>query len=244
LTVGSSNAFGGLIDAPIVDTTFETVFAFTGDDGTGAGKVLQANTSLTSLFTVAMGSSAFFSVPDGAFDDTYFTNTVGSTTAVGNLYACGQVGGSGQPALYTMGFSNAASPTPLSTTNPPRMGAGAHQNIPGNPGIGCSPLTEFKNGATDRVFFSQSSVPSKKCTSATPVDGCMFMYTVTAAGPSVSPVATAVENTGTSGIIVDNTSASAQASSIYFTNEATTTCTVGAGTPAYCAIKLTQSLLN
>ena len=244
--VGSANTFGGVIDAPLVDTTFETIFAFAGDDGTGSGIVLQTNTTLNLApnLTVSMGSKAFFDILDGALDDTYYTNTTSSATAVGHLFACGQTGGSGQPALYTIPFTNPNSPTLLSAANPPRMGAGSHQNVPGNPGIGCSPITEFKNGATDRVFFSQSQVPARKCTSAVPVDGCMFMYDITSGSPSVAPTATAVENGGTSAIIVDNTSASGQASSIYFSNQATTSCTIGAGTPAYCAIKLTQSALN
>ena len=241
VAVGSANTFGGVLDAPMVDVTFGTVFAFAGDNGSGAGIVLQTNTSLAlspSNINVPMGNAAF-NIPDGTFDDAYYTNTLGSATAVGHLYTCGSQGGSGQPALYTIPFTNTGT---LSTSNPPKMGSGSHQNIPGNSGIGCSPLVELKNGATDRLFFSQSQVPSTKCTTATPVDGCMFMYDITSGTPT-GPT-TAVENNGTSGIIVDNTSANAQASSIYFSNQGTASCTIGAATPAYCAIKLTQSALQ
>ena len=48
---------------------------------------------------------------------------------------------------------------------------------------------------------------------------------------------------GTSGIVVDNVSGAAQASSIYFTTQATST-TVCGSTAAYCAIKLTQAALK
>jgi hypothetical protein len=45
-------------------------------------------------------------------------------------------------------------------------------------------------------------------------------------------------------VIVDNASSSAQASSIYFANQGTASCTTGVSTPSYCAVKLTQTLLQ
>jgi hypothetical protein len=47
---------------------------------------------------------------------------------------------------------------------------------------------------------------------------------------------------GTSGIVIDNVSSLAQASSIYFSTLATTTC--GDGNSGGCAVKLTQAGLN
>ena len=244
LAVGSALPFGGVIDAPLVDTTFETVFAFAGDDGTGSGVIVQTNPSLgpvASNVSKSMGSAGF-NVVSGTFDAAYFTNTVGSAAVTSYLYACGGQAGSSQPALYQVPMSATGT---LSTSNPPKMASISHQNIPGNPGVGCSPLVEFLSGGTDRLFFSESSLPLKKCTNTSAAgSGCLSMYTLTSAGASGSPAATVVENTGSSGIIVDNASASTQASSIYFSNEGTGTCTIGAATPAYCAIKLTQSALQ
>jgi len=139
----------------------------------------------------------------------------------------------------------------LSLSNPPRLDAAlGKNNIPGNPGTGCSSLTEFKNGDTDRLFFSQSSVPANKCVSGAPQDGCVFMYDITnIALIGNSPTAATREHSGTSGIIIDNASGSGQASSIYFANQSTATdpCWSGrasAKVASYCAFKLTQSALQ
>lgn len=255
LAVGSANVFGGVVDGPLVDSGFGIVFAAAGDNGGGSGRFIETSTSFGFTDAFTMGNSAFFNIFAGTPDDAYFQNVPGTTiTPTGNIFSCGQLGGSGQPDLYWAPFTNpnAGTNTPLSVTNPPRLNTAAAKNvnIRGNPGIGCTPLTEFKNGTTDRLFFSQSSLPSKKCTSTSPAnEGCLFMYNITTptAGNLNSPTATAVENAGTSGIIIDNASPTAQASSIYFANQGTATCTTGTGlsaAPSFCAIKLTQSALQ
>ena len=249
ITVGSTNAFGGIVDGPIVDSTFQTVFAFTGDIGNGAGTIFQTNTTLSSPnLAFHMGNAAFFNVLDGAFDDLYFNNAIGGSTVSGNIFDCGTVGGSGSPALYWVPFTKNAGN--LSTSNPPKLNtaSGSRVNIPGNPGIGCSPMTEFRNGSTDRLFFSQKSLPNNKCVSGQPADGCALMYDITNTSLIVNaPTAAAVEASGTSGMIIDGASAAPQASSIYFANQATTKCTTGTGggtTASFCAVKLTQSALQ
>jgi hypothetical protein len=250
--VGSANTFGGILDGPIVDTTFGTVFAFAGDNGSGSGVMFQTNTllNLAPNLTFTMGTTAPFDIFDGAFDDAYYQNAIGSTTVTGNILTCGPLGGSKQPDLYWLPFVAKTAGVPLSNLNPPIMNtaASSRTNVPGNPGIGCTPLTEFKNGTTDRLFFSQSSLPSNKCPagSGNASDGCVMMYDVTNPATTIgnNPNAALVQASGTSGIIIDNASTSAQASSIYFTNQATTKCTIAASTPAYCAIKVTQSALQ
>ncbi len=241
VTVGAATTFGGIVDAPLIDTTFETVFAFAGDSGGGTGVIRETDTALSLNVSVNMGTAAF-NVYDGAFDNAYYGNTVGSATANGHLFACGAFASNGQPAMYTIPFTIPSGT--LSTSNPPRMNGSASRNLFAALTNGCSPLMEFMNGATDRLFFSQPAVPSNKCTGAATAGGCMFMYditTITGGNIPSSPAASATENTSTSGIIIDNTSAGTQASSIYFTNQGTGTCTIApASTPAYCAIKLTQ----
>jgi len=61
VNVGSSNAFGGIKDGPLVDTSFQTVFAFAGDDGTGSGVMFQTNEALNLGPNIAatMGSAAY-----------------------------------------------------------------------------------------------------------------------------------------------------------------------------------------
>ena len=82
-----------------------------------------------------------------------------------------------------------------------------------------SPLTEFKNGSTDWLFFSVGVTP--------PDIGQLNINTFPTA------VATASEGNGTSAMVIDNDSASAQASSFYFAT---------LGTNA--AVKLTQAGLQ
>ena len=252
-TVGSTNTFGGVVDGPIVDGTFGTVFAFAGDDGTGSGVLLETNTSLNLApnIKLAMGTTSFFDIFDGAFDDAYYQNSAGGTTVTGNVFVCGALGGSGQPELYWMPFTKNTGA--LSTSNPPRMNtaASSRKNVPGNPGVGCGPLTEFKNGTTDRLFFSQSALSTNKCPqgSGSAADGCVMMYDITTPSTTIgnTPAAMLIQNLGTSGIVIDNASTSPQAASIYFTNLGTAKCTTGTGggtTPAYCAIKVTQSGLQ
>ncbi len=253
LAVGNSSTNGGIIDAPIVDTTFQTVFVTAGRNGAALNApaiAVEARESLgagSNLATLAMGSNAY-SIYNGALSDSYFTNALGNASAAGNAYFCGPFAGT-QAGIYIQSFTAAAGG--LSVANPPVMAASSSFNIPGNTAVPCSPITEFLNGTTDRLFFSQSNV--QKCAGLNSVnDGCVWSYSVSGnslvAGPNV------IEH-GTSGIIIDNATTDAQASSIYFTNTSTTgsydpatnspKCTYGAtNTPAYCAVKLTQANLN
>jgi hypothetical protein len=251
VSVGSSDTFGGIKDGPLLDSTFQTVFAFAGDDGTGAGVMFQTNESLNlgPNISATMGSSPSFDILDGAPDDAYFNNDIGGAAVSGHLFSCGVSGGSGSPSLYWSTFTKNAGN--LSLSNPPRLNTSLTKvSIPGNSGTGCSPLTEFKNGATDRLFFSQSSVPANNCVSGSPADGCVFMYDITnIGGIGNTPSAAAREHSGSSAIIIDNASGSPQASSIYLANEARATDPCWTGPAAskvssYCAFKLTQSALQ
>jgi hypothetical protein len=103
--------------------------------------------------------------------------------------------------------------------------------VGGSTPVEFSPTTEFLNGSNDQVFVSG-------ITNATPnfIEYDMNVYPAlfpTGFPPSGIAGATATETGGTTGIIVDNVSASAQASSIYFG-------TIGSNT----AVKLTQSGLH
>jgi hypothetical protein len=114
------------------------------------------------------------------------------------------------------------------------MNGGAPANtlmVGGSVPVEFSPTTEFLNGATDQLYVS----------GLTGVSPNFIDYNLTAflalfpnSFPPVGATgSTATETGGTSGIIIDNTSGSAQASSIYF----------GAiGTNS--AVKLTQSGLH
>ena len=117
----------------------------------------------------------------------------------------------------------------------------------------CSPLTEFYNGATDRLFFGVGSTTVK--TGST--DGFIESSTLTstASTPSCSspPTSTCVTTPhalgGTSGIVVDN-QLSNGGTNIYFSTLAVggvngQKCNVSGGTAnPFCAVKLTQLALQ
>ena len=245
ITVGTNNANGGIFDGVLFDSTFETLFAFTGDDGSGKGAMVQTDVNFSFTIKFNFGASPF-PIYAGILDDAYYQNNIGGATVSGNVFSCGALGGSNQPDLYWVTMAKGIGN--LSLANPPKMnGANSKVNVPGNPGIGCNPMTEFKNGTTDRLFLSQSSLPNNKCVNGQAANGCAMMYDITTPASTVggSPNAAAIESAGTSGMVVDNVLTSTQqGSSIYFSNLGTTQCTTGVATPSYCAVKLTQSLFQ
>ena len=107
----------------------------------------------------------------------------------------------------------------------------------------CSPLSELKNGTTDRLFAGVTVGGGSLCASA----GCAQSFDgINGTIPSTTTHTTG-ENGGTSGIVVDNVSSSAEASSIYFsTLSGATSSATGckSGGLGYCAVKLTQSGLQ
>jgi hypothetical protein len=253
ITVGANNANGGVFDGILLDSTFETLFAFAGDSGTGNKNGVMVQTDVNFSFTITFSFGAPpFPIYAGVLDDAYYQNAIGNATVSGNIFSCGALGGSNQPDLYWVTMAKLTGN--LSVTNPPKMnGPNSKVNVPGNPGIGCNPLTEFKNGTTDRLFLSQSSLPNNKCVNGQAANGCAMMYNITTpngAGSTIgaAPAAAAIESAGTSGMVVDNVLADTQqGSSIYFSNLGTTQCTTGTGlgtTPSYCAVKLTQTLFQ
>ncbi len=175
----------------------------------------------------------------GTFDNAFWLN--GTTT--GHMIACGFVQGSAKtklipsnPQMYFFPFVNHF----ITST-------GVSKFVVNNTkGDERSPLTEFYNGTTDRVFFGVGST-----------DGFLKSSTIT--GSLTTPVCAAVATAscvkapvalgGTSGIVIDN-QLSNGGTNIYFTTLAVGSvnaqkCNVagGAANPR-CAVKLTQSGLN
>ena len=106
-------------------------------------------------------------------------------------------------------------------------------------GTGCTVTGATATGGPDYLFVGVNENPSAVYTFLLPSSLLV--------GAGVAPNAVATNTTdpvgGTSGMIVDNDSTDAQASSIYFGTLATST-TVCGNTAAYCAVKLTQSGLQ
>jgi hypothetical protein len=111
-------------------------------------------------------------------------------------------------------------------------------------GLGeCSPATEFFNtGSTPQTDWYFVSVSSNCGAARGGNGGCVMSFDITAGMPAAASQV-ARETTGTSGIVVDNISQSAQASSIYFSSIGTALCGDGFATGG-CAVKLTQSGLQ
>jgi hypothetical protein len=120
----------------------------------------------------------------GSFNDAYFSS---STSTDWLIYVQGYNGNGTRTLLYGVGFDASRN---LNTGTPVN-------GLDIQPAAECSPLTEFLNSGTDRLYLSLLSGVHR-------LDDFIINLIVAETG-------------GTSGIIVDNMSTQSQASSIYFT---------------------------
>ena len=251
---GSGQAGTGLIDPPIAVTdpansATDQVFVFTGCSIVqgigGAVTQLAANFttgSASTANTVDLGSASGNgdctgkNVHSGTFDNAFWLN--GSTS--GHMITCGFVQSGGAPANPQMYFFPFASHAITST------GKSTFQ-INTTKGDECSPLTEFYNGTTDRLFFGVGSNTDGFLEGST-ITTSLTTPTCTGA-PTSSCVTSPSALGGTSGIVIDN-QLSNGGTNIYFSTMAKGSvngqkCNVsgGAANP-HCAVKLTQSALQ
>ena len=108
----------------------------------------------------------------------------------------------------------------------------------------CSPITEFYNSAANNDWLFVG-LPAN-CAFGGASIGCVMSFNVAGTYPTTFPtsaVATGAESSGTSGIVVDNASSDAQASSLYFSTLGTAPCDAG-GNATACAVKRTQTGLQ
>ena len=250
---GSGKPGTGVVDPPIAVTdpansATDQVFAFTGCSIVqgigGAVTQLAANFTTgaaTASNTVDLGSASGNgdctgkNVHSGAFDNAFWVN--GSTS--GHMIACGFVQSGGAPAAPKMFFFPFASNLITST------GSSTFQ-INTTKGNECSPLTEFYNGTTDRLFFGVGSsdgfLESSTITTSLTTPNCTGL-------PTSTCVAAPKALGGTSGIIIDN-QLSNGGTNLYFSTLAVGSvngqkCNVSGGSAnPYCAVKLTQSGLQ
>src|SRR5882724_3102271 len=245
-TVTTSNrvAFrSGFVDGPIVDSSAATVYVFGSADTNSANTnaaVWQFSTGFAAGDSgieiqlgagVAAASNTFFG---GSFDNIYFTSA-NSASPTGNLYVCGNPGGNA--TLYRVPITaNVMGTASVMTT---AMSTASTT---------CSPITEISNGSTDWIFASVQASPNILPPIGCPAlaSGCVMSFNVTAGTTPAATAATAAASGGTSGIVVDNVSASSQASSLYFTylSNAAIGAACNGVTGVGCAVKLTQSGLQ
>jgi len=225
-------------DPPLVDSASQKVFVFDSGTNGGTAYVTQTNTALGSVVATGIGTgSGGNKIHDGDFDNSYYK---GSYTS-GHLYACGNPygdpNGNSQPELFSITFDSTGTMISPSTEGP-NLGTSAYTNPQE-----CSPLTEIYNTgtSTDWLFLGVNvNCPNSMS------GGCVEAWDITSGPPTsgASPTNQSSENGGTSGIVVDNVSSEAQASSLYFSTLGTATCGTPGGGNTGCAVKVTQSGLQ
>lgn len=245
----------GIVDPPIVvndpaNPATNQVFAFTGCSQVlsigGAISQLPANFTTgtpTTANTVDLGSATGAgdctgkNVHSGTFDNAFWVN--GSRS--GHVIGCGFVQSGGVPSNPRMYFF------PFSTSHIVTSTGSSSFVVNNTRGDECSPLTEFYDGTTDRMFFgvggtTDGFLESSTITTSLSTPNCTGV-------PTSSCVTAPSALGGTSGILIDN-QLSNGGTNIYFTTVAPGSvngqrCNVSGGSAnPYCAVKLTQAGLQ
>jgi hypothetical protein len=241
IAVASAASADPIILSPIVDSTNGFVYVFSAADSTNTNTIVsQINLPLTSQVTAALGPAAAGAqefVLDGDFDNAYFTT--GPKAGAGTLYGCGtQANNFNKPSLYALSFK---APNGL-MNGAPAMSDNRNINGAGNPQGTCSPLLDFFDGTTDRLFVGTGNFGGA---------GGANLVTEWNVNTRIASNATPPNNTatnewgGTSAFTVDNVSLTPQAASIYFgTLQPPGAGANPCGAGNFCAVKLTQSGLQ
>ena len=218
-TISTTPLTAFMPDGPIVDSGNQTVFVFFTALPSFALTVDQFDTSGTLLSQVVAGHvSGNVNIFTGTFDNNYFSNP-----SIGRLYFAGAINGIG--SLYAVGFTGKV--MNITFSGPLALSTSATTSVP-------TPLTSIYNptltGSPDRLFVGLDA----HCTSSSNA-GCMENLNISTGFPSsvlsTLTIPAANGSLDMSGIIIDNVSPLAQASSVYFD-------------AAGIAFKLTQSALQ
>jgi hypothetical protein len=209
----------GIPDSIILDASggAQKIFALSGNNGnTGATAVLaQLSMNLTGSVSVALGLGGV-NLYHGAFNNGYWGAT---PAASGNLFVCGTGSADTTPWIYWVGFSSY--PTMDSTL------AGSVTRS-GPAGAPCVPFTEFYNPNINLGGVPGHHDELMGGIVAAGTSGLMITDDISVL-PLLQGLNDVTEAGGESGVIIDNVSTSAQASSMYF------------GTlTGHTAVKLTQ----
>jgi hypothetical protein len=234
---GSPNDTG---PGPVLDAFNNFIYIFSTHDKNGNTSMTQLPTSLASGVAVPLGPDStneylFYGTPD----NNYYT--FGPKNAASTIYSCGSDATTTTAQdLFAISFN--ATTGIVNTT--PAMPANKHANPSAKAGS-CSPITEFYDGSTDRIFLGNGNP------GATTGSNVVQMWNVTTQLTSATDTPTASATGylgGTSGFTIDNNaSGTAQAESIYFstlTADANNTTGTTCGARQFCAVKLTQVLLQ
>ncbi len=220
---------GGIVDPPMIDAVNGFVYVVSGSSG-GASVLVQAGTTSFSSplpATATLGAGANFKLHAPAFNNAYFSS---GTTADWLIYEWALNSAGTLDTLYGVGFNTGHA----MVSGPAANTFTVNSSTP----VEFSPLTEFLNGSTDRLYVGAFANLSPNFIEYNLTDfGNLFPNVFPPINSSGPAGASAAEGSGTSGIVVDNVSSAVQASSIYFG-------VLSPGTNANSAVKLTQSTLQ
>jgi len=217
----------GIPDSLILDASgaSERVYAFSGNDGTAA-VVAQMTQDLTGLVRVHIGQGTV-NIHTGAFDNNYW----GNSPSTGNLFVCGTGAADTTPYHYWIGFTSYPVINSTPTSSLQRLNAA---------GVPCAPYTEFYNpnlnlgGVAGHHDLLVSGLVD-------PVNGYIITNDIST-GTITSALNFVQYRGGISGVVIDNNSTMAQASSVYFSTLQNSNVGTCGGTR--CAVKLTQAALQ
>jgi hypothetical protein len=235
----AAKTFGGIVDPPLVDGVNGFVYAVSGSAGNGANGVLvQAKADFSSSVAVPIGAGNRCNIHSPMVNNAYFTNPGGANALIyiggvtGNVGPCTAAGATGGSAVLYGASFNASGV--LNT------GAPAHFLVSANPvGSEYAPMGEFFNPNTGADLLFVGLLRNNTH------GGFVNLYSFPATtGWNATFQNSILEGLGPSGMVIDNFSASAQASSIYFNaldeDAGCTNPQTGANTGG-CAVKLTQA---
>lgn len=218
-TGGDCTATGtayGIPDGIMLDASAgsQKIFALSGNNGSNA-VLTQFSMNLTGRVNLAIGQGGV-NLYSGAFNNGYWGS---SPQTQGDLFMCGTGATDTTPWIYWVGFSNY--PTMDSTYS----GDVTRSSPAGSP---CVPFTEFYNPSINLGGVTGDHDELMGGVVAAGTSGLMITDDISTL-PLVKGLNDVNEPGGVSGVVVDNVSTSAQASSMYF------------GTlTGHTAIKLTQ----
>jgi hypothetical protein len=229
----------GVPDSPLVDISTAKIYAVSGNNGvTGASAVIvQMDELLTNPVTVNLGvgsagnTTSNADLHDGAFDNDY----INGSHSHGHLFTCGTDTAVTYPDHYWIGFANY-----------PTMDSGIQGKLVREYsfGVPCSPYTEFWNPNVNLngVKGEHDILVSSLIGGSHINSGTGWIVTDDITQGTVTGVNAVNYPGGTSGVIADNVSTEAQASSFYFGTLGPSS--QGTCATTNCAVKLTQTSLQ